>query len=55
MDELSKMLDDFKEHSLKLVDIREKEIARREYQRGWNDGIKQAIEIAEKHSIGGKK
>lgn len=55
MDELSKMLDNFKEHSLKLVDIREKEIARREYQRGWNDGLKQAIKLAEQKGIGGKK
>ncbi len=55
MDNVSKMTDDFKDHLLELVDIREKEIARREYQRGWNDGIKQAIKIAERKGIGGKK
>lgn len=55
MDNLSKMTDDFKDHLLELIDIREKEIARREYRRGWNDGLKQAIKIAEKNVIGGKK
>lgn len=55
MDNVSKMTDDFKDHLLELVGIREKEIARREYQRGWNDGLKQAIKLTERKGIGGKK
>lgn len=55
MDNLRKMTDDFKDHLLELVGIREKEIARREYQRGWNDGIKAALDISQKDPIGGKK
>lgn len=49
------MTDDFKDHLLELIDIREKEIARREYRRGWNDGIKAALDISQKDPIGGKK
>lgn len=26
-----------------------------QYQRGWNDGLKQAIKLAERKGIGGKK
>ncbi|MCR1902255.1 hypothetical protein [Ligilactobacillus apodemi] len=55
MDELSKMFDDLKEHSLKMFEIKVQEIAQREYDRGWNDAIKKSIEILNKDGIGGRK
>ncbi|MCR1902258.1 hypothetical protein [Ligilactobacillus apodemi] len=55
MNNVRKITDDFKEHLLELVSIREEEIARREYQRGWEEGIKAALKISQKDPIGGKK
>lgn len=55
MDNVRKMTDDFRDHLLELIGIREKEIARREYQRGWEDGLKAALEISQKGPLGGKK